>query len=245
MERRSDELEPHAGSDVSEAVPPGATAAPMGVGPGGAMSPAQVMALQGTAGNAAVLRMLTEVRDEPPASMPTAAESPLDVDPPAIEDDYGGRIVAEEGERAAPAGSSTAEAAPLAAPESPSQDAPGPGPQEAERTEDQPAPGPPVADAPTPALPPAGASRDVVLTALRGANGTKKTDAAWVTYVNGAFAAGSEDARLAKNLLLFGPEASWPAPTAGDLIPFDAAPLSAPGERIMLNIDWTPSSGVE
>jgi hypothetical protein len=256
MEHHRDELEPDAGTQAAEATtmaagPSDVAAAGLSAATrSGAMSPGQVMALQGSAGNAAVLRLLSEtghaeIRDEPPASTPTSAESPLDVDPPFIEDDYGSLIGAEEGEVGAPAGSSAAESGPLAVPESPAQDAPGPGHQEAEHSGDQPAPGPAVADAPTPALPPAGASRDTVITALRGANGAKKTDAAWVTYVNGVFAAGSDDARLAKNLLLFGPEASWPAPTAGSLIPFDAAPLSAPGERIIFNLEYAPASGVE
>jgi hypothetical protein len=218
------------------------------------MSAAQLMALQRSAGNAAVMRLLSgrqqaEIRNEPPASTPTTAESPLDVAPPLIADEYEGPLVAEQSPRP-----STETAVPLAAPQAPEhempgqaapgQEAPATGPQDALHAGNQPSPGPPAA-ANAPTLPPAGASRDDVLTALRGANGAKKTDATWVTYVNGAFAAGSDDARLARNLLLFGPEASWPAPRAGPLIPFDAAPLSAPGERIIFNLTWTPSSGVE
>ena len=208
------------------------------------MSLGQVMALQGTAGNAAVMRLLSdrdgETRNEPPASTPTSATSPLDVDPPAIEDEYGGLIIAEARAKKATV-SDLVE--PLAVPESAPQEATGSEHQEAVHSENQPSPGPGTANAPT--LPPAGAPRDDIMTALRGAAGAKKTDAAWVTYVNGAFAAGSDDARLARNLLLFGPEASWPAPRAGALIPFDAAPLSAPGERIIFNLTWTPSAGVE
>lgn len=203
------------------------------------MSPGQVMALQSTAGNAAVMRLMSgrrqaEIRNEPPASTPTAATSPDDVEI-ELEDEDEGLVMAEE--PAAPSTPAPMEPLPVPAEA---------GPQEAEHPaeQNQPAPGPgPPANAPT--LPAAGAPRDDVMTALRGAAGAKKTDAAWVTYVNGAFAAGSDDARLARNLLLFGPEAGWPAPTAGSLIPFDAAPLSAPGERIIFNCTWTPSAGVE
>jgi hypothetical protein len=251
MEQRHDELEPHAGPEAATAAP--GTAAPEGIAAGaltaamsGEMSAAQVMALQGTAGNAAVMRLLhagdeTEIRNEPPASTPTAATSPLDVDPPAIEDEYGGLIVAEEGGTGPATVSDLVE--PLAVPESTPQEAAPTEQQETEHAQNQPSPGPTTSNAPT--LPAAGAPRDDIMTALRGAAGAKKTDAAWVAYVNGAFAAGSDDARLARNLLLFGPEASWPAPRAGSLIPFDAAPLSAPGERIIFNLTWTPSAGVE
>jgi hypothetical protein len=79
-----------------------------------------------------------------------------------------------------------------------------------------------------------------VFAALRAANGTKAADATWSAYVASAFPAGSDDARLARNLLAFGPEARWPAPTAGDVIPYDRAPQSAPGERILFNCEFTP-----
>jgi hypothetical protein len=248
MAHRREELAPEAGTEAAEATPAGgaspglAAAALTASAAAGGMSPAQLIALQGTAGNVAVSRLLSgreqaEIRNEPPASTPTSAESPLDVDPPAIEEDES-LVVAEEGD-ARPAPAEPLEPLP-AAPAEPQEAEHA----EAEHEENQPSPGP-GAPSNAPALPPPGAARDVIMTALRGANGTKKTDAAWVAYVNGAFGAGSDDARLARNLLLFGPEASWPAPTAGTLIPFDNAPLSAPGERIIFNLTWTPSSGAE
>ena len=235
MEHRHDELAPPAGAETAESVAtPGSSGPLLSAGP---VSPAQLIALQGSAGNAAVLRLLSGqeqagIRNEPPFSTATAATSPEDVVAPVEEED-----VALEPLPAERPPASGAEA-PLPVPEA--------GPQEAEHAEpaqagNAPSPGP--SNAPT--LPPAGAPRDDVMTALRGAAGAKKADAAWVTYVNGAFPAGSDDARLARNLLQFGPEASWPAPTAGALIPFDTAPLSLPKERIIFNCTWTPSAGVE
>jgi hypothetical protein len=78
--------------------------------------------------------------------------------------------------------------------------------------------------------------------ALRAAKGTMKRNPDWLRLV-ARFPGNSDDARLATNLLFFGPEASWPAPAAAHLIPWDKAPLSAPNERIIFNLLWHPAGG--
>src|SRR3982751_6200065 len=106
MEHRRDELAPDAGTEAAAATAsapahPGAVArAPSAAGTG-TLSPAEVMALQSTAGNTAVLRLMSGrerhgLRTDPPASTPTSAASPLDVDPPAADEDEG-LVVGEDG----------------------------------------------------------------------------------------------------------------------------------------------------
>jgi hypothetical protein len=191
------------------------------------MSPERLIALQRSAGNAAVARLVSTgepVTNEPPASTPTSATSPLEVEPQIADDET------EDAELPAPVAPPPAPVAlpdlPVAVPET---EGPGSGSGSA-------------APPPGPALPPAGASRDDVMDALRAANGTMKRSPDWLRLI-GRFPSGSDDARLATNLLFFGPEARWPAPLAVRLIPFDTAPLSAPNERIIFNLLWNPSAG--
>src|SRR4051794_41972431 len=99
MEHRRDELAPDAGTEAAAATAsapahPGAVARALSAAGTGTLSPAEVIALQSTAGNTAVLRLMSGrehhgIRNEPPASTPTSAASPLDVDPPAGGEDEG------------------------------------------------------------------------------------------------------------------------------------------------------------
>src|SRR4051794_24037978 len=99
MEHRRDELVPDAGTEAaaataSAAAPRGGVAGALPATATGPLSPAEVMAPKSTAGNTAVLRLMSGrehhgIRNEPPASTPTSAASPLDVDPPAGGEDEG------------------------------------------------------------------------------------------------------------------------------------------------------------
>ncbi|RPI31382.1 MAG: hypothetical protein EHM70_11640 [Chloroflexota bacterium] len=78
-----------------------------------------------------------------------------------------------------------------------------------------------------------------VFTILRNAAGAEAGNADLTSTLDRLFAAGSEDRILANILQQYGPEASWPAPTAGDVIPFDRNPNSSPGERIIMSAEYT------
>ncbi len=220
----------------------------------GPMSAARLMALQQSAGNAAVARLVSggdPLVNEPPASTPTSATSPLEVVAPIEDDESEAEPLPAAAAPAPPASGvpGLPGLAPLADDAGAAQEGAtnwpfrwpfGGGGSPAPTTGSGSGSGAPSATA----VPAAGASRDDVMTALRGQSGSKARDPDWIRVV-ARFTAGTDDARLATNLLLFGPEASWPAPTAGALIPFDTAPLSAPNERIIFNLTWTPSGGQE
>ncbi len=78
-----------------------------------------------------------------------------------------------------------------------------------------------------------------VFNILRAAAGAQAANADLTATLNRVFAAGADDLRLAKILQGFGPEASWPVPAQSYLVPFDRAPLSAPGERIIFRSELT------
>jgi hypothetical protein len=77
--------------------------------------------------------------------------------------------------------------------------------------------------------------KSAVFNLLRGAAGAQAGDAALTTAINDVFPAGTEDHTLGRWLQQHGPEGSWPAPTSLYQCPFDNAPQSSPGERIIFN----------
>jgi hypothetical protein len=83
--------------------------------------------------------------------------------------------------------------------------------------------------------------KGAVFTLLRADAGAHAGDAPLTAALNAAFPAGTEDRILAESLQAFGPEASWPVPAVprGGDIPFDRAPMSSPGERIIFNEELT------
>jgi hypothetical protein len=90
MEHRHDELESPAGPETAESAAIPGSAGPLpSIGP---VLPAQLLALQGSVGNAVVLRLLSGreqagIRNEPPFSTASAATSPFDVVAPVEEED--------------------------------------------------------------------------------------------------------------------------------------------------------------
>jgi hypothetical protein len=77
--------------------------------------------------------------------------------------------------------------------------------------------------------------KGAVFTLLRADGGAHAGDAQLTAALNASFAAASDDRILAESLQAYGPEASWPVPALTYDVPFDRAPRSSPGERIIFN----------
>jgi hypothetical protein len=70
---------------------------------------------------------------------------------------------------------------------------------------------------------------------LMRAAGAQPGNADLTAVIAKVFPAGTEDRTLATLLQRYGPETAWPAPVEEYQCPFDFAPLSSPGERILYN----------
>jgi hypothetical protein len=81
--------------------------------------------------------------------------------------------------------------------------------------------------------------KGAVFTILRTAAGAQAGNAALTTTLATVFAPGTDDHTLARWLQQHGPEASWPAPIPAQYqAPFDNAPRSSPGERIIFTGEY-------
>ncbi len=88
--------------------------------------------------------------------------------------------------------------------------------------------------------------KSAVFDILRAAGAGQAGNAALTTAINDVFAAGTEDHTLGRWLQQIGPETAWPAPTQLYQCPFDNAPQSSPGERIIFNgqYQFAPPAGI-